>query len=451
MKGIKFLTAVALILIGGGCDQKSPIPAPQPEKPQPEPEYISGPNPSQISSLRRRLKEDISESILSYQEEAIVTRHLSEVEAKGDPFCLIELSGIESQGDSAAEQARSAKAAIWKRLRARLAIPDSETTSKPREPRVSLLLNVSRYPGNSSHFNISKALTDRLKAAGIDVVDEGAKSVEGVLLIDYDEGPGEKYTDGTYSTEISCQLHLLNLSLGARIGPLNLVKGFAPYEIVRGQTPLYTGAIENFKEWLTEGPAADFVAAALGNREAYRKLLPLLLHRDFSMQSVVMQIGGRLEYTPQTPEEESYYVVSGRNYGMSIREQMDRTVELGAAAVPAISAYLDSLDLYDASKHRDTHAKDYAERLIKIGSPAAAPALIRVLERWPKHGFWQYRDQVVLALVTLGGPEDLKALEEVLKDRPNAPEYKKEILRSAADQLRARLGKATPSAPIDDP
>lgn len=440
MKGIQFLTAVSLILIGGGCDQKSPIPAPQPEQPQPEPEYISGPNPNQISSIRRRLKEDISESILSDQEEAIVTRHLSEVEARGGPFCLIELSGIESQGDSAAEQARSAEAAIWKRLRARLATPDSE------KPRVSLLLNVSRFPGNSSHFNVSKALTDRLKAAGIDVVDEGAKTVEGVLLIDYDEGPGEKYSDGTYSTEIRCRLHLLNLSLGARIGPLNLVKGFAPYEIVRGKTPLYAGAIENFKEWLTEGPAVDFVAAALGNREAYRKLLPLLLHRDFSMQSVVMQIGGRLEYTPQTPEEESYYVVSGRNYGMSIREQMDRTVELGAAAVPAISDYLDSLDLYDASKHRDTYAKDYAERLIKIGSPAAAPALVRVLERWPKHGFWQYRDQVVLALVTLGGAEDLKALEKVLKDWPNAPEFKKEILRSAADQLRARLGKAT-----DDP
>ncbi len=103
-------------------------------------------------------------------------------------------------------------------------------------------------------------------------------------------------------------------------------------------------------------------------------ILPLLREQDYYVRFAAADTLRRLNYRPESPEAEAYYIVGLREYDTGLYEDnFNRLVALGSPAVDPLILYLQDSNWMKGSD------SDTIEVLVAIGQPAV-PKLIKALD-----------------------------------------------------------------------
>lgn len=196
-----------------------------------------------------------------------------------------------------------------------------------------------------------------------------------------------------------------------------------------GMGDLNNSAVRNLESDPRFVQAPMMIQAVLGSHEAMRQLLRLSGKR--ASRAMIVQIGTKIHYVPEVPEDEAWWSM--------VREDYPKLRELGAAAIPALLADLDGAQFYEEptevvrllGKAGEVRAaKTLVERIQTLGNFTELEAPLR---EWYK--------AVLEALGTCGDESSLQPLERLAREMAksgNLPDMAR-LVGSTVDRIKGRL------------
>lgn len=301
------------------------------------------------------------------------------------------------------------------RIRASTPVP------KPPEKRVAMRVRAETWRKDQRPFDIGADLRERLGKVGVEVMPEGTKEVDGILLVELSETPYGDYMFAGKGTMLNFTLSLLDGRTARSLGQL---KGLAdtPFSVSGGKS-LYEAALEELRQDHLYGNAHHLLAALLGLRSAYRPALQAAIWPRVGEQALPLL--KRTGFKPANPEEEALLAIAEGRYEASIR--------YGKAALSPLTTLLEGW-------HWPEVSTQVAKALGDLGDPSAAKVLLKRF-RGSVHSANSDEDKrMVLALLEalgkVGDAYALADLDQVAQDKASA--FSRPAAQ-AAKRIRGRL------------
>ncbi|MBI2933141.1 MAG: hypothetical protein HYY16_15970 [Planctomycetes bacterium] len=305
----------------------------------------------------------VEEEWIPDDEAEVVAALILALETSGDESALLDVSRFEGDArPEVVEAVATAQKALWERVSIR---PRAE------EHPPEIVLRVVARGWLDRRFDVEGSLRRKLEEVGVRVLAAESKEADAVVLVEYEERKGGQYrsfygtgAEAGFGTLISCRLSVINAKDRLVAGPFG----------VDAQTPsqmdengdLHVGAIREFEKSDRYGLARDFVAAAVGRREAVPKLIAQLRRPDAPTE--ILQLVRRLK-GEWSEEDQALIAVAGADFAACAR--------LGKVVTgPLLEVFKDSRD-WDTPEGLRAAAAIFAG----AGERRAAPLLVEKLKR----------------------------------------------------------------------
>jgi len=311
-------------------------------------------DPVGVSVVRREVEKISTETDPPDDFEEGAATCIGAIESIGGEFDIATLSDVSRREEAAvATAANKASQKLWEKVDVKAEPPAAEPKAD-YSPRAVLRVKTEPWRKDTPQ-NVTDSIVKQLKAAGIEILSNDAKSADGIVLVEYaeDVDRAEASAGGTIARpeEVSCRVSLLNLKRkhSYQLGSISVSTNYD----ARNTKSLYAPVLEAMQkseEFAIMGPR---VAATLGRTVSIGGLIPSII--KFELQPAIVEIVTDADYEPTNPVELAYLAI--------VTGKFDECVSLGKPAVEPLGKYL-------AEELKST--KDYAESMNRIAEAAAA-------------------------------------------------------------------------------
>ena len=315
----------------------------------------------------------------------------------------------------------------------------SATQEKPKEYSKRIALKVaSRTWRDKKAFDIDAAVRKKLDEAGLQALAAEAPGADATMIVDYSEtkGPGYGVTDmdvQEYGTKITCTVRLVGPGMSDEDARVLFIQTATPE---KGEMfGLYGAALKEFKADPTWVYLEHLVAADLGVKESFLRLMELLRQHPHAPAALILKKQG---WEPVEARDQAYLAAARRDYV--------RCAELGTAAGDALLLNLMALkkQTWDRSKFQPALGPE-DERLLKalaaVGERRAGPPVLELCAKFgalhPKIDY----PGLILLLETYGDVGDDRGLDALKAIERGGNPTVEAAAKAAAGKITARQGK----------